>query len=85
MQFAVMTWVSNNTKVGSIFGILDKSNPGMLPTISPKGHWADFWVIDESRFKFAAEAKKGIADHGCYLMGASVTLAEAFGDLPTSN
>ncbi len=28
MQFAVMTWVSDNVAVGSIFGVVDKDNPG---------------------------------------------------------
>ena len=44
MQFAVMAWVSSNdsAKTGSIFGILDKANPGALPTLSPNGYWADF-------------------------------------------
>jgi hypothetical protein len=47
--------------------------------ISSKGHWADFRRIDESRFKFAAEAKAAIAKDGYFLMGASVTVTEAFG------
>lgn len=86
MQFAVMVWVGSNdsAKMGSIFGIIDKTNPGALPTLSPQGYWSDFRSIDESRFKFAAEAKKAIVQHGYYLMGASVTLAEAFGESPKS-
>jgi hypothetical protein len=84
MQFAIMVWVSSDdsAKMGSIFGILDKANFGALPTLSPKGYWADFRSIDESKFKFAADAKKAIAQHGYYLMGASVTVSEAFGELP---
>ena len=78
MQFVVMTWVSEHAKSGSIFGVLGKSNAGKLPIISPKGHWEDFMTIDESRFKFAAEAKTAIAMHGFYLIGASVTVIEAF-------
>lgn len=86
MQFAVMVWVGSNdsAKTGSIFGIIDEANPGALPTLSPQGYWADFRSIDESKFKFAADAKKAIAQHGYYLMGASVTLAEAFGEPPKS-
>ncbi|HEX5845467.1 MAG: hypothetical protein ACXWU5_03470 [Rhodoplanes sp.] len=79
MQFTVMMWVSEHAKSSSIFGVLDKSNPDKLPSISPKGHWEDFMTIDENRFKFAAEAKTAIAMHGFYLIGASVTLIEAFG------
>ena len=84
MQFAILTWVSSNdsAKAGSIFGILNKANPGALPTLSPNGYWADFRSIDENRFKFAADAKKAIAQHGYYLMGASVTTIEAFGEPP---
>jgi hypothetical protein len=80
MQFAVMVWVGSNdsAKQGSIFGILDKANPVALPMLSPMGYWADFRSIDESKFKFAADAKKAIAQHGYYLMGASVTIAEVF-------
>lgn len=82
MQFAIMVWVSSNdsAKTGSIFGIIDKANPGALPALSPNGYWTDFRSIDEGRFKFSAEAKKVIAQHGYYLMGASVTIAEAFGE-----
>jgi hypothetical protein len=82
MRFAVMTWVRDNVKSGSIFGILDKDNPGKLPSVSPLGHWADFRVIDENRFKFANDAKKAIAAEGYYLMGASVSVTEAFGEPP---
>ena len=87
MQFAVMVWVISNdsAKLGSIFGVLDKSNPGELPTISPQGYWAEFQVVEESRFKFAADAKKAIAQHGYYLLGASVTVPEAFGETPESS
>ena len=87
MQFAVMVWVSSNdsAKTGSIFGILDKANPGALLTLSPNGYWADFQSIDDSRFKFATDAKTAIAQHGYYLMGASVTTIEAFGEPPRSN
>jgi hypothetical protein len=82
MQFLVLEWVGSNdsAKTGSIFGIVDKANPGALPDLSPNGYWAEFRSIDESKFKFAADAKKAIAQHGYYLMGASVTVAEAFGE-----
>jgi hypothetical protein len=79
MQFAVMTWVAEHAKSCSIFGVLGTSNSGKLPIISPNGHWEDFMTIDESRFKFAAEAKTAIATQGFYLIGASVTVIEAFG------
>ena len=87
MQFAVRVWVSSNdsAKAGSIFGILDRANPGALPTLSPNGYWADFQSIDDSKFKFTTDAKKAIAQHGYYLMGASVTTIEAFGEPPRSN
>ena len=86
MQFAVMVWVSGNdtAKMGSIFGVLDKSNSGALPTL-PQGYWAEFRYVEESKFKFAAEAKKAIAQHGYYLLGASVTIPEAFGEAPESS
>jgi hypothetical protein len=86
MQFAIMEWVSSDdsARTGSIFGILGRANPGALPTFSPRGYWADFRSIDESKFKFAADAKKAIAQHGYYLMGASVTITEAFGEPPKS-
>lgn len=52
MQFAVLEWVGSNdsAKAGTIFGIVDKANPGALPSLSPNGYWADFWSIDEKRF-----------------------------------
>lgn len=79
MQFAVMQWVSEFAKPTSMFGVLDKANPGKLPMLSPKGHWADYRTIDESRFKFAGDAKTAIATGGYYLMGAGVTVTESFG------
>ncbi len=87
MQFAVLAWVSSNdsAKAGSIFGILDKVNPGALPALSPNGYWTDFRSIDENKFKFATDAKKAIAQHGYYLMGASVTIIDAFGEPPKSS
>jgi hypothetical protein len=86
MQFEILVWVSgdDSAKTGSIFGVLDKAQPKALPTLSPKGYWDDFRSIDESEFKFAADAKKAITQHGYYLMGASVTIPEAFGEAPKS-
>jgi hypothetical protein len=81
MEFAVMTWVSDNVKVGSIFGVLDSMNPKVLPTVSKHGFWADFRNIDESRFQEAARAKAAIAKDGYYLIGASVTVEEVFGSM----
>ncbi len=85
MQFAVLEWVGSNdsAKAGTIFGIVDKANPGALPSLSPNGYWADFWSIDEKRFKFAADAKKATVQHGYYLLGASVSVLEALGEAPT--
>jgi hypothetical protein len=82
MQFAIMAWTSDDSMVSSVFGVIDRKNPGKLPMISSKGHWAEFRTIDEGRFKFAEEAKKAIAAYGYYLIGVSVTVTEAFG---TSN
>ncbi|WP_454621931.1 hypothetical protein [Bradyrhizobium cenepequi] len=81
MQFAIMVWIDSDDAPdkGSIFGITDKNNPVALPTLSPTGYWADFRSIDGARFKYAAQAKKAISQHGYYLLGASVTIEEAFG------
>ena len=83
MQFTILEWVGSNdsAKAGSIFGIVDKASPTATPPpLSASGYWTEFRSIDESRFKFAADAKKAIALHGYYLMGASVTTTEAFGE-----
>lgn len=82
MQFAVFEWVGakDSAKRGSIFGIVDKADPQGLPTLSPNGYWADFRLIDEGRFKFSSDAKRAISQHGYYLMGASVTIQDAFGE-----
>ena len=84
MQFAVMKWVGITAKSGTIFAVLDKNNPAQLPMLTPEGHWEDFRVIDEARFKFTEEAKKAIADSGYFLIGANVTVTETFGQPPTS-
>ena len=80
MRFAIMTWVptSDSAKIGTIFGILDNDAPGDLPQL-PGGYWKDYHIADERTFKFAEEAKKAIAQHGYYLLGAGVTPSEAFG------
>lgn len=72
MIFAIMEWIGEGTKSGSVFGIIDKDNPGTLPTITEKGHWAQYRLIDEGRFKFASEARASIAKLGYYLMGGKV-------------
>jgi len=43
MQFAVMVWMNSAgaPETGSIFGILDKSNPGALPVLSRRRRPAD--------------------------------------------
>jgi hypothetical protein len=69
MEFAIMVWVSGNVRGSSIFGVLDKARPGMLPKISDEGHWADFMTTKESRYKDAAAAKKSISEIGYYLSG----------------
>jgi hypothetical protein len=67
MQFAIMQWLNNGASVGSIYGILDKDNPGQLPTLSRAGYWSDVREVDESQVPYAGEAKKSIAEHGYYL------------------
>ena len=80
MRFAIMTWVPNsdNAKIGTIFGILDNDAPGDLPLL-PGGHWEHYHLADERTLKIAEEARKAIAQHGYYLLGAGVTPSEAFG------
>lgn len=82
MQFAISVWVSaeDSAKAGSIFAVVDAANPGSPPALSQRGYWDEFCELDERRFKFAADAKKVIAQHGYFLMGASVTISEAFGE-----
>jgi hypothetical protein len=79
MQFAIMKWVAQTAMPETIYGIVDKSNPAQLPTISPNGHWEDFRVIDETRFRFADQAKTAITTTGYYLIGGSLTVTEIFG------
>ena len=79
MEFAVMVWTAKHTKSRSIFALIDRDNPKKLPELSPQGHWEDYRVLDERKCPFADEAKKAIVEEGYYLMGASVTITEAFG------
>ena len=69
MEFAIMVWKSGNARPSSIFGVFDKAKPGILPTISRKGHWVHYGSISESRHKDAEAAKKSIAEIGYYLTG----------------
>ena len=80
MRFAIMTWVPtiDNAKIGTIFGILDNDAPGNLPLL-PNGYWEHYHIADERTLKFAEEARKAIALHGYYLLGAGVTPDDAFG------
>jgi hypothetical protein len=86
MRFAILTWAHENTSVGTLFGVLDADNPSWaLPVLGSRGYWAVFKTLDEARFPAAAEAKKGIAADGYYLMGAGPTIKEAFGDPPAKS
>jgi hypothetical protein len=58
-------------------GILDTDAPGVLPLL-PDGHWEHYHIADERTFKFAEEAKKAIAQHDYYLLGAGETPSDAF-------
>jgi hypothetical protein len=80
MRFAIMTWVpsGDSAKIGTIFGVLDHDAPGELPRL-PGGEWEHYHVAEERTFKFAEEAKKAIAQHGYFLLGAGVAPEEAFG------
>ena len=84
MQFEILMWLGSNDSVqaGTIFGVLDQANPVPLPMLLPGGSWAKYRSLDESRFKFARDAKRAIAQHGYYLLGASVAVTEAFGEPP---
>lgn len=73
MQFAIMQWVSKNTKAGSIFGVLDAAvDRPVLPMISDNGHWEDHGRLDEYEFPFAAEAQSSIERYGYWLFGGSI-------------
>lgn len=75
-----MKWVGSDAK--NIYGVIDAAaTKPVLPMLSKEGHWADFRKVADNRFPEASEAKKAIAEHGNYLMGAGVTVTEAFGKL----
>lgn len=76
MEFAIMVWSSGNVLGSSVFGVVDKADPGKLPSISDKGSWQSYRTIREDRFKFAAEAKRSIAERGYYLIGGEVNVIE---------
>ncbi len=80
MRFAIMTWVpsSDNAKIGTIFAIVNNDAPADLP-LFPGGHWERYHIADERTLKFAEEARKAIAQHGYYLLGAGETPSETFG------
>ena len=75
----IMVWSGSNVLNSSIFGVLDKANPIVLPSISDRGHWDSYRAIREDRFKFAAEAKKSIAERGYYLIGGEINVTETEG------
>ena len=81
MRFEILTWAGDDARPESIFGVIDEKGSGKLPALSPRGHWAEFGIVDETEFKFADEAKYSIGKDGYYLMGAGVTATEAFGVL----
>jgi hypothetical protein len=79
MKFSIMVLSNLNGSVlnSSIFGVIDKAaDLGVLPSISDKGFWESYRTIREDRFKFAAEAKKSIAECGYYLIGGKVNVTE---------
>ena len=63
MEFVLMKLVGTGVRPGSIFGILDKDNPGRLPR-APGGYWSDHGTMTDENFRFAAEAKRAIAKSG---------------------
>jgi len=68
MEFILMKLVGQSIRPGSIFGILDKDNPGQLPP-APGGYWSDHGTMTEENFPFAVEAKQAIAKSGYFLVG----------------
>ena len=57
MEFILMKLVGQSIRPGSIFGILDKDNPGQLPP-APGGRWSDHGTMTDENFPFAAEANR---------------------------
>jgi hypothetical protein len=68
MEFILLKLVGRSIRPGSIFGILDKDNPGQLPP-APGGYWSDHGTMTEENFPFAVEAKQAIAKSGYFLVG----------------
>ena len=57
-----------------------QTTTAMLNALTPRGgHWEHCHLADERTLKIAEEARKAIAQHGYYLLGAGVTPSEAFG------
>jgi hypothetical protein len=57
MEFVLMKLVGQSIRPGSIFGILDKDNPGQLPP-PPGGYWSDHGAMTEQNFPFARQNKR---------------------------
>jgi hypothetical protein len=81
MEFVLMKLVGQSIRPGSIFGILDKDNPGQLPP-PPGGYWSDHGAMTEQNFPFAAEAKQAIAKSGYSLVGTDAI--ETIGHAPVT-
>jgi hypothetical protein len=79
MKFSIQHWVSDNTKPTSIFAVIDKDTQTSLPAPTGLGSWVEFCELEESQFLLAKDAKACIAEHGYYLMGAGMSVTEAFG------
>jgi hypothetical protein len=71
-----MAWSSGNALKSSIFGVIDKADPGKLPSISDRGFWESCRTIREDRFKLAVEVKRSIAERGYYLIGGEVNVTQ---------
>jgi hypothetical protein len=76
MEFILMKLVGQGIRPGSIFGILDKDNPGQLPP-APGGYWSDHGAMTEENFPFAAEAKQAIAKSGYFLVAPMLSRRSA--------
>ncbi len=79
MELSIMVLSSANGNVlkSSIFGVIDKAaDVGKLPPMLDIGFWESYRTIREDRFKFAAEAKRSIAERGYYLIGGEVNIIE---------
>lgn len=77
MEFSVMVWRSEAALNNSIFAVIEKgANSSNLPRLSDRGGWHTHRMVFTNRFKFAAEAKKSIAERGYYLIGGELNIAE---------